>query len=190
MDIKDKVQTTQSLIGILAILVGAWWTYDNFINERKHFPHGNIEQTTSHIPLSPDINLLRVTLKATNSGTFKMEIVKSIERIQQILPILCPGNHAVCAKDQVDLAIQKTVRQEDRFVWPMIAMRESLYKSPLDVEPGETENMDFEFAINSEVSAIRVSSYIRNESKVHGNKESGWHMSSFYNLTSQRIEHD
>lgn len=192
MTLKDKINTAQSFVSILAIFVGAWWTYDNFIKERRHFPHAYIEHNISHIPLTPDINLLRMSLKVTNSGASRMQIVKSTMRIQQILPMLpCDELTPPCVKEQIDIAIQEITRQADRFAWPMIGERKNFLEPPLvDIEPGETEYMDFEFAISSNVRAIRAYSYIRNENKTDGAHESGWHMSSFYELPPQRNEYD
>lgn len=191
MELKDKIQTAHSLIGIMAIMIGAWWTYDNFIKERRLFPHGNIENTITSIPLTPDINLLRVALKVTNTGTSRMVIVKTDVRIQQILPILpCAKPQTPCVKEQINNAMKKPLRQEDRFTWPVIGVRQNILETPLDIEPGEVEFMDFEFAIPSDVKAIRAYCYIRNESKTSGNYETGWHMSSFYRLTSKGGKYD
>jgi hypothetical protein len=176
---KDRIDIVQSLISIIAIIVGGWWTYDIFLKERRNLPHANLEHIVSHFPLTQDINLLSVVVKITNNGQARMDIASTDVRIQQVLPMLpCAESQIDCATDELDIALQETARAGDRFHWTKIAGRKNFLESPLLVEPGETEYMDFEFAIPADTRLIRVYSYIRNETDT----KLGWDMSNFYEM--------
>lgn len=81
---KDWVDIVQSVVTIVAVVVGGIWTYDVFIKERRDYPHANIEHKTTHLSLTDKKRLLRVGLDLTNAGSSLMEIDQSIVRIQQI----------------------------------------------------------------------------------------------------------
>ena len=182
MTFKEKIETTQAIVTIFAILVGGIWGYNLFIRERKHYPHTNIEQKVSHIALSDDINLLRVDIGLTNTGKSMLVLKKSIIRVQQILPVLPCMEPEACAVKQVNAALKETERKEDRFTWPLLSKRNKIFEKPLDIEPGEKDVIDFEFAIPSKVEAVRIYSYFRNEEKTKGKDEVGWSTSTYYDF--------
>lgn len=182
MNIKDKIETIQVIITIAAVVVGGFWTYSLFIKERENYPHANIEHKVSHVQLSKDTILLRVSIVVTNTGNSRLVIKKSDIRIQQILPLTgCVENYP-CAEKQINEALQKRERTKDRFSWPMIARRLKPWEIPLDIEPSEKDEIDFEFVIPSDVTTIRIYSYFRNEEKTTHEGEVGWIQSSYYKL--------
>lgn len=180
MDLKDKISSAQAVVSIVAIIVGAWWTYDTFIRERRHLPHANIEHKVSHVRLDPKTTLLQVAVTVSNTGSSYMEIKTTDVRIQQVLPIVCVNNDPRCAKQEIAESLIKSERSNDIFSWPLISRRRETNRKSV-LEPGETERLDFEFPIRTDVRAVRIYSYIRNE-RLQPNIESGWHMSSYYEL--------
>lgn len=187
MDLKDKIASAQAIVSICAIFVGGWWTYDNFIKERKNLPHANIEHKVSYIRLSPRTNLLRVAVVTSNTGSSRMEIKTTDVRIQQVLPIFCVGGDSRCAHREIAESLSDVSRKNDLFSWPMISRRKETRPIPINVEPGETERLDFEFVVPRGVKAVRIYSYIRNE-KLSPNIESGWHMASYYEFSNSGRE--
>lgn len=182
MTFKDKIETIQAIVTTAAIIIGGIWTYNLFVKERKQFPHANIEQKISHVALSQRTNLLRVGIEIANTGTSRLLLGKSIIRVQQILPTTPCPKQGPCASQQVDAALKETERQADRFGWPLIAERDKRFEQPLDIEPGEKDLVEFEFAVPSGVKVIRVYSYFRNDQKSKGENEVGWFMSSYYDF--------
>ncbi len=177
MTLKDKTLTTQAIATTIAILVGGIWTYTIFIKERKHYPHATVTHKISHISLSDETNLLRVAIVITNSGTCKVILKDALIRIHQILPIF------PYPKKQVELAKEEVERKDDRFSWPLVASRKKIWDTPLEIEPGEHDELDFEFAIDSNITNLRVYSFFRNETKKE--LELGWQQSSFYELKTK-----
>ena len=188
MTCKERIETIEAIVTIVAIILGGIWTYNLFIKERKHYPHANIEQKVSHVALSNDINLLRVDIGLTNTGNSRLVLKKSIIRIQQILPILPYIEQNIQAVKQVNAALKETERKEDRFSWPLLSERNKIFEKPLDIEPGEKDVIDFEFVIPSKVKAIRIYSYFRNEEKTKGKDEVGWSISTYYNFLKAEKE--
>ncbi|MGA2465646.1 MAG: hypothetical protein ABSH06_14970 [Thermodesulfobacteriota bacterium] len=183
MSLKEKVETLKAGFGIVAILVAGFWTYYHFIMERRNFPHANIEQKISHISLSKNINLLRLNIELTNTGNARLVSHRSIARIQQILPILSCKENDPCSVKQVNAALKETQRKENRFSWPLVAERETIFKPALEIEPNEKDIIDFEFAVPSSIKVLRVYSYFRNDKKTKGDKnEIGWSVSNYYDF--------
>jgi hypothetical protein len=113
-----------------------------------------------------------------------MKIGKSIIRVQQILPLLpCPKDAAcAAAANEVDAAVKQVDRQTDRFPWQLIAERNENLTPAFDIEPGEKQSVDFEFATPSEVKVVRVYAYFRNDQKSTADDEVGWETSSYYDF--------
>jgi hypothetical protein len=179
--LKDWVDVAQSVVTIVAVIVGGIWTYDVFIKERRDYPHANIEHQITHLALSDKQNLLRVGLDLTNAGSSLMKIDHSLIRIQQILPAASCSNDP-CATSQLKEALAGIERKEDRFAWPLIAER--TVTDPIEIEPGEKQSLDYEFVIESTVKAVRIYTYFKNEQRSKEDKEQGWDMSGFYNFST------
>jgi hypothetical protein len=110
-----------------------------------------------------------------------MMIGKAIIRIQQILPLLpCPRD-AGCAADEVNAAIKKIERKDDRFSWGLITERNTKFENSIRIEPGEKQLLDFEFVVPSVVKVVRVYSYVHNE-MLKDSGEIGWSASSYYDF--------
>lgn len=96
-----------------------------------------MEHALSHIALSKDINLLRVSMTVKNTGTSMLEIKKMFIRVQQILPVPPCADTQPCAADQVNKALRGVERKEDRFSWPLISERTKYWDTPIEIEPSE-----------------------------------------------------
>jgi hypothetical protein len=179
---KEKVEIVQSIVTIGAVFVGGFWTYDVFIKERREHPHANIEHKISHLALSKQLNLLRVGLDISNTGTSLMNIQRSTIRVQQILPPADCQTQSPCAPNELKEAAAKVDRKEDRFSWPLIAERNVTFD--VRIEPGEKQSLDFEFVAPSNVKAVRVYTYVSNQQK--NDVEIGWAASSYYDFSKSK----
>lgn len=181
--IKDKIEIAQALVTIAAVFVGGFWTYMLFIKERSEVPHANIEQTISHVSISDKINLLRVGVELTNTGNSLMKLGNAIIRVQQILPLPPCPTQGPCAATEASAAANEVEQQGDRFPWPLIAERKENYAPTYDIEPGESQLLDFEFATPSKIQVVRVYSYFQNQQRQMSNgQELGWASSSYYDF--------
>jgi hypothetical protein len=103
-------------------------------------------------------------------------------RVQQIFPVSPCADTQPCAADQVNKALRRVERKEDRFSWPLISERIKHWDNPIEIEPTEQDQIDFEFAVHANVTDVRIYSYIRNEKK----REIGWFLSSYYKLDNDK----
>jgi hypothetical protein len=190
MPFKDRVETVQAIVTIIAIITGGIWSYNLFIKERSHYPHANIEQKVSHIPLSKDKNLLRIDIGLTNTGSTGLFLKNYIIRVQQILPLITCEENKPCIENELNTTLKETKRKADKFSWLLLYERDNSYKEPIEIEPDEKEMMDFEFVIHSRVKAVRVYSYFQNESKTNDNKTIGWDTSAIYDFRKLDKERD
>ena len=169
-----------TITSIAAIITGGIWTFNEFIKERKGYPHANIQITPQHIELANDINLLRFVIEFNNTGSSQISIGKYIIRIQQILPLLSCPNPENCVSNQINEALKERVRNEERYSWPIVAKRESELSDQIVIEPGEKDKLDYEFAIPSDVKTVRIYCHISNKKIASEGKEYGWSQSIFY----------
>lgn len=186
MSFKEALSTIQAVVTIGAVLVGGVWTYNAFIKERKGLPHLNVGQEVSNIEYSKKSQIVRVAIELSNTGSTLVKLKRSTIRIQQILPQTPCRPGQPCASDEVAAATDSADRKEDRFTWPLLCERERNYDTPVDIEPGEKEVLDFEFAVPSDVFLIRVYSYFRNEQKTRTGAEMGWGTSTYYDLRNHK----
>jgi hypothetical protein len=171
----------QAFVTIVTVLVGGWWTYKLFIEEREQFPHANIEQKLSHVALSEQTNLLRVGIELTNAGKTLMRIQESTIWVQQIVPSTpCPNHTAVCAADEVATAVREVRRQTNRFSWPLIAERSYIFA--FEIEPGEKQTLDFEFVTPSDAKVVRVYSFFSKDQSPTDGTDVGWTTSGYYDF--------
>jgi hypothetical protein len=180
---KERIEMVKNIVTIVAFLVGGYWTYTNFILERRAYPHASIEQKISHIPLSDQINLMRIEIGLTNTGNAILVSRRQLIRIQQILPMVPCKEGEPCATKQVNTALREAERKDDRFIWPLVAERKILVESPREIEPGEKDQIDFEFAVPSDIKVVRVYAYFQNDTKTKLYKdEIGWKTSIYYDF--------
>jgi hypothetical protein len=144
-------------------------------------PHANIEHKVSHIKLDSKTTLLQVAVTISNTGSSYMEIKNADVRVQQVLPISCVENDTRCAKSEIAESLRRIERTTDVISWPLITRRKDTNRQTITLEPGESERLDFEFPIKTDVRAVRIYSYIRNE-RLQPDIEAGWHMSTYYDL--------
>jgi len=183
--IKDTVQTIQAVATILALIIGGIWSYNIFVKERKSYPHANIEQKVSHIKLSDTINLLRIGISLTNTGTGRLILQNGMIRLQQILPVAPCTEEVRCAVTEVNKALKEENRTEDNFNWTLISERIVNFENPLGIEPTEKDDLDFEFAITSDIKVIRIYCYFRNEHTSNQKYEIGWSTSMYYKFEGE-----
>jgi hypothetical protein len=174
MTFKETLTTVQAIVTIGAVITGGIWSYNLFIKERKNYPHVNVEQKVFHVVFSSGVNILRIAIDLTNTGNCGVQLRDYFIRIQQVLPDVLDMGKVVN-----DAAKERTSNQ-DSFPWPLLNERKSTLT--VDIEPGEKQTMDFEFAVPSNAKVVRVYSYFRNERTKKEDSEVGWGLSTYYDF--------
>lgn len=188
------IDSLLKIVSIVAIIAGGWWTYDNFSVERTHRTQVNTEHIVSHIHLkSDDAILLIITLKITNIGKILVKIQNLKLDVQQVLPLFqcIDYKDKECTTDtkkEIKSSIRKRDIKNKNFSWPSIKL--IAYNKKTIIEPGESDYIDFEFAISCEVRTVRIQSSIETQDIATDKSEPSLNRASYYELSDYKICHE
>jgi len=168
-----------SLLTALALIVGGIWSYLLFIRTRQKYPSANISQEITFKRITRDKVWLRITATLQNTGKVLLSLVYAETWVQQVRPIdeemqnkiLDPQESA----DTEQTEIQWPLLNEAKIKWA---------KKELEIEPNESDQIHFDFLIDSNVKTIVAYSYFRNAEKFRRQKELGWQITRVYDLHS------
>ena len=178
--LKPWAEMIQAIVATAGIIVAGIWTYMIFIEDRESYPHANLDETITRVKLTDQVNLLEVILKIHNSGQTLMHLSQATVRLQQVLPINGCAADAACVVDDLNEALTDGNRVSDRFSWPVETNREAAWDTPLIVEPGEDDVMDFEFVIPATIQVVRVYGFVPNDALKSDSSSPGWSVARFY----------
>lgn len=157
-----SIQGIESLVKIGALLIGGWWTWSAFIRKRLTYPSANIEH---HVKMWRDAEriFVHLTVRVTNHGNVLMRVGEGCAWIEQLSPL--PEIVQTRLAEGGDLVPSERVDAE----WMLVARRDLPAGYCRDIEPGETDQIDFDFAIEETVRRVLIYSHLANRrKKVHG----------------------
>src|ERR1700730_1029629 len=174
----DVVTTIESIVKIAAIAVGGVSTWTAFIRRRLRYPIAKLE----HLITSwgdADRTFLHVTLRINNSGAVLMRVSKACTWLERLSPL--PPN--VRQNIQSGLPIVKSDRTD--IEWTQIEQRNTSQEFSLEIEPGEPDEIHFDFAIDPEIKRVLIYTHLVNEKK----KRKGWNLSTIYDIPMDMATH-
>jgi len=156
---KDSVAIAESLFTIGAIIVGGFWTYHLFIQQRQSDPRLEITQKISHVRLSDQNKMLVVDETLKNTGTVQLRIRKGGIRIVQVLPLPPIAQKKI----QDRSSVLDSDKNKNGDIWNILQERQLTWPDgDLVIEPGESDELHNEFILQSNIDAVTVVSYIYN----------------------------
>ncbi len=176
------------LATIAAIVVGGIWAYLLFIRRRQKYPraaltHHIVHRRISHDELPDDKVLLRVGLVIENPGEVLLSLISGETRVQQVEP--WPKWFLEKVKNGED----PVEEGQTEVNWPYAGEPgERLLqfeKKEREVEPGEKDEIHFDFVLTAECEAVLVYTYIQNQAKLgwrRKGRDIGWGVTSLYDL--------
>ncbi len=171
VEFKEIAESTQSVLTSTAILVGAVW----FFCRRVRFPRAAVSHIVTHRALREGKILLRVTIRAENSGVVLIKPESIAVRINQVRPL---------HPNLVGCDLVRDLQSEAD--WPIIAERTH---HPIDheIEPGECDEIHFDFELEAGVETVLTYSYLKNVAKKKRRpfgepREIGWNTTTTYEL--------
>lgn len=178
------LQAAETVLTLLAILVGASWTYKLFRQKRQRYPRGGIEHFFDQLPVDEEKTLLRVSARVENKGDVLLRIVCGEIWLLLVRPY--PSKLLAAIREGCDPVQPNKLEYE----WPIIAERKS-QSLKYEVEPGETEVIAFDFVLNSDIRSVLAYTHFVNETKRSRLKfwqkhEIGWNTTTFYNLSHHK----
>jgi hypothetical protein len=176
---KSVLGLAESFAKIAALIVGGSWTYLLFIKKRTAFPRAEVVHTCAAYPIDGQRSVLRVTLTVKNKSDVLLQIISGRVLVQQIAPFA-----DAAAELPMGFAGQGDTFE---YSWPPIGDRVFEYASDryLEVEPGESDAIDFDVFIEGTVRVVQIYSYLKNVTKK--NRELGWNCTSIHRLTPAAV---
>jgi hypothetical protein len=173
---KDEFAGLQSVLTIVALFVGGWWTWRAFFRGRQGYPRCDMTVLATHRTLDEGGTLLHVEASLRNHGGVLAELGKhsGFVRVHRVLPLdvdLSPQRDAMEAQSSAPKGVDPEPMPP--VVWPLVG-EARLPTGSCEVEPGETETFDFDFPIPADVRTVRLYVYARNLRKRRRFYWSGW----------------
>lgn len=166
--LKDLASICQSVLVICSILAAGIW----FFVHREAWPKANISHELNHLQLSPEWTWLRVAVRLENVSKRLLEIDSGTIRVQQVLPLdsqiaqsLAKGENPVSAEELI-------------VPWPRLGDSYQL-QTHCEIEPGETDILEYEFIIPAHIQVVKIYTYFANGRSV----PLGWSKGSIYCLS-------
>jgi hypothetical protein len=174
-DVDSGTSALAHVAQVVAIVVGAIWTYRRFIKQREDFPRATLEQITTHRELSSEHTYLRVAVKIDNVSAVLLQTDKVRTYVYQVRPV---------TNELAELLAEgRLVLEGEREAsWPCVARFEG--PAPGKIEPGEGDEFGFDFVIPTDVTTVFIYSYIKNVTAA--GPEFGWTVTSLYDLDDDR----
>jgi hypothetical protein len=168
----EVLQAIQSLVTTIAIVVGGIWTYNLFILQRQGYPRLKIEHSVREIPLSENRLLLVVDIGHSNLGTVRVSLPAGQVKLYELRPLTLEISEELNAANP-------SARDQQSDVWELLESREGQWEaSPLLIEPGESNQLHYEFVLSSDVRAVQIYSYFKNPTVTSQNI--GWNYTTIY----------
>lgn len=171
----DIFQIFEAAATVIAIIVGGYWTYMLFVKRRIDFPRANITQQVTHRAISNGKLLVHVDVIISNVGDMLLQLESGGVGILQIVPlpdaVLDSFKKGTCPVKEGQTVVD----------WPPVGQRPVTWKkAEFEIEPGETDQVNFDFFLNPGIETVQVYSYFNNARKL--GRKIGWGQTTMYDL--------
>lgn len=169
----------QCIATILALIIGGWWTYKLFIEQRQDRPRLKLEHKITHRHLPNNKVLLSVEELLSNAGSVGLAIEQGEIRVIQVLPLPPKASELINKREE----LPEIVRHPQ--TWPVLESR-SVKWSPgqFFLEPGEGDQLHSVFSLDNSVKTISIVTRFENPTQ----KELGWQFVTLYDIATDPNE--
>jgi hypothetical protein len=177
MGIRDYAELIESIVTVVAILVGGIWSYFLFVQNRQRYPRANVQITVTHKKIPNKKILIHVKVAISNIGNILLSIVSLETRLQCVLPISTELEGLTKGK--------LLLNGETEIEWPLIDSYERTFNNgDYEIEPNETQEMCFDFIVDNSTQTVAIYCYIKNQKKRR--REIGWDSTVLYDLNEEK----
>lgn len=149
--LKAWLSLVQSVLTITAIIVGAAW----FAQQGDPFAKATISHEITDRSIGEGHRWIHIAITIANPGKTMLALETGTIRIQQIKPLDSRGS-AVLANAVSNGNANSVVSKEHYVViWPA-PVEEYAPKLHVQIEPGESDTLNYEFVIPAEIKTIKV----------------------------------
>lgn len=200
-----SLATIRDILAILAIVIGGTWTLWKFVRERQHYVSANVELGVEHRATTNGRTLVRVTLHIRNIGRIIMRLDKALVYLQHLEPW---DEESLRSLEDLDTEIQDEMSPVAEADWAQVDGGRRIIRfstGQKDIEPGEEDEIPFEFLVPQDTKLMLVYGYIRNSArrgywnweKKNGrsvlawrSQELGWSRTMYYSMPDERVEEE
>jgi hypothetical protein len=173
--VEEMASIARDAATVIALLIGGLWSYWLFVQHRQKYPRATIEHSIRHWRTGEGKTLLHVDVIVSNTGNVLISLVESRTTVQQMLPLVQDLRDLMAADSEL---VEQGKSEID---WPTIGRHDVRYsKDECEIEPGETQGIEYDFVIDDEIRTVQVYSYVINESK--RKKELSWDLTTLYDI--------
>ena len=173
----EIVESIESVVTILAILLGGAYAIFKLGVFRDLKPHLTITQSVSHRLVGSRYVHVAVTASLHNCSKVAIELRRALFRAQMISPL---------TDEDVELLYDDaSVDNDDTSIWwPTLEEIDNYWDvGELIIEPHESHAQTYEFIIGSENRTILIYAYFHNPAHIeNGNVAKGWEVTTVYDL--------
>jgi hypothetical protein len=170
-DVRTFIQIVESLAKIAALAIGGWWTWAAFIRNRLKYPRANIEHQAT-IWRDGGRLFIHLAVRIINTGAVLIRLEKGYAWIEQLTPLPEPVRTRL--ENNGDVVPEGRTDAE----WVKLIRRDLPHDYCCDIEPGETDTIDFDFQIADSVSRVLIYSYVENQQK----RVIGWNLNTIHHV--------
>ena len=181
IDKADKILgIIQKFVTISAIIIGGVWTYNLFIIHREAYPKAEIDIEVIEQRISDDHIFLQVSIKIENIGNTILRLRECDVRLFDV----SFDNKLI--EREINEYREPTLRRQKDYAWKLIQRILLDWEEGLiEIEPSDSDTIDFEFIIKSKYKTIKVYSWFKDYKKKEvGKKDIGWTATRMYNIKS------
>jgi hypothetical protein len=147
----------ETFVTVTAIIIGSLWSYAAFIRNRLKYPKTKIEHKVSSRPVADGKQLLSVDITLANIGEILVTLDCWEINVKQVLPPRGELRHII------DRLPGDTGNGNEIIQWHTLVTKNNQVeaKEITRIEPGEFEQLHYDFLLNSEVKSILIESYFQ-----------------------------
>jgi len=189
--IKELGESLKPSVEIIAIIIAGIWSYKLFLKNRVDYPYPTVRHDITHWCLPNNKLYLSVIVTVTNAGNVLLPLESGKVLVQQIHPLLSELQTLIDDAEQDALGEGKIPglfhENTTQIAWRELGYREFQWdKGEITIEPGESEEFQYDFILENTVRTIKVITYYKNIKRKKS--EAGWKLTSIYDVSGGNNE--
>ena len=181
---KDVAAIAQSVVTVVAIVVGGYFAYYKLQLFRDVEPHLTVTHEVSHRRIGDSYIHIGVTALLYNSSKVHIDLLKYIFRLQEVAPV--EDSEIVRLYAEVFKEEGEESEESEKYIqWPLLdRIQFKREKGEMVIEPGETHRETLEFIVSKELKTVMVYTYFYNSSHSQrpGSTAEGWGVTTIYDI--------
>ena len=175
LDLRGVGLAAGGIATMVGVAIAALMGYYKFQLFREGRPQLTIDLTASHRRVSPSLAHIGATAQLSNTS----KVVVIISRATWNLTAIAPYTDAVAEQLQKDFV---RIYRRDGDEFGVSVQEQAVSRFNLIIEPGETDQITFEFITEADLGSVAITLFIDNDAASAETQQAGWRRRIFYDL--------